>query len=368
MSKRVNEEMESGATLINSTQRQRHSSTAHMLMMILMMFSIINYTALLLCDDPYGGNKSFENTRVRVDFDSDIASSYTDHEFRRVYRMSKDGFNHLHHMLVPQLLKNFFPQGGGTRNPKTSKYLIDTKICLSVALRYFSGGDPLDLFGWHGISIVSVFVSVWGVIDAVNNTDALAFSFPNADEQRENAKGFLAMSGASFSNVIGTIDGILIWTRTPSLAICDLIECGQSKFVCSRKDKSGLNMQAICDHRLRFVWIDINWPGSSSDYMAWITSSLYAALENNEVTKIILKGMTLLGDNAYIKKMFMAVPLKGVQSGYCDAYNFYQSQLRITIERAFGVLVHRWAILRSPLNIPLQKVTALLMCLCRLHK
>ena len=91
-------------------------------------------------------------------------------------------------------------------------------------------------------------------------------------------------------------------------------------------------MQAICDHRLRFVWIDINWPGSSSDYMAWITSSLYAALENNEVTKIILKGMTLLGDNAYIKKLFMAILLQKVQSGYCDAYNFYQSELWISIE------------------------------------
>ena len=62
MSKRANEEMESGATLINSSQRQRHSSTAHMLIMILMMFLIINYTALVLCDDPYGGNKSFEKT------------------------------------------------------------------------------------------------------------------------------------------------------------------------------------------------------------------------------------------------------------------------------------------------------------------
>ena len=50
-----------------------------------------------------------------------------------------------------------------------------------------------------------------------------------------------------------------------------------------------------------------------------------------------------------------------------DAFNFYLSQLRVTIERAFGVLVQRWAILRSPLTIPLFKVAPLMYTLCVLH-
>ena len=52
----------------------------------------------------------------------------------------------------------------------------------------------------------------------------------------------------------------------------------------------------------------------------------------------------------------MSVPLKGIVSEYDDAYNFYVSQLRITIERAFGVLVHMWAILRRAMNCPLKKL------------
>ena len=63
----------------------------------------------------------------------------------------------------------------------------------------------------------------------------------------------------------------------------------------------------------------------------------------------------------------MSVPLKGIVGQYDNAYNFYCSQLRITIERAFGVLVHRWATLRRPLTCPLSKVGPLVMCLCRLH-
>ena len=52
-----------------------------------------------------------------------------------------------------------------------------------------------------------------------------------------------------------------------------------------------------------------------------------------------------------------------------DNYNFYHSQLRITVECAFGMLVHRWSILRRalPAAMGLHKITALTMCLCKLH-
>ena len=94
---------------------------------------------------------------------------------------------------------------------------------------------------------------------------------------------------------------------------------------------------------------------------------IYRALEDNAVTKKIIDGFTIIGDNAYVKKAFMATPLKGIRGGYEDAYNFYLSQLRITIERCFGVLVHRWSILHAPLVIPLQKVAPLVESLIRLH-
>ncbi|KAL7474831.1 hypothetical protein ACHAW6_000783 [Cyclotella cf. meneghiniana] len=47
--------------------------------------------------------------------------------------------------------------------------------------------------------------------------------------------------------------------------------------------------------------------------------------------------------------------------GHCitvndDAYNFYHSQVRITIECMFGNLVHRWGILRRPLSMFMLKV------------
>ena len=66
--------------------------------------------------------------------------------------------------------------------------------------------------------------------------------------------------------------------------------------------------------------------------------------------------------------MSMATPIPGLHiSDVEDAYNFYLSQIRITIERAFGILVHRWAILRRSMSMSILKVPALVTCLMRLH-
>jgi len=118
----------------------------------------------------------------------------------------------------------------------------------------------------------------------------------------------------------------------PTLAICYKLECGQTSFHNYRKDKHGLNLQAICDYTLRIVWAEIKWPAATSDYMDWVTTSLCMALEDNTNTKIILDGFTIIGDNAYVKKMFMATPLNGMRKGFEDGFIFYNSQLRITIE------------------------------------
>ena len=65
----------------------------------------------------------------------------------------------------------------------------------------------------------------------------------------------------------------------------------------------------------------------------------------------------------------MASPFKGTSSGPKDACNFFQSQIRINIECAFGILVSRWGVLRKaiPMNIGIKKVCSLVRCLCILH-
>ena len=311
----------------------------------------------------------YDSHRVRKDLERDIFNQLGDYYIPRAYRMDKQTFYRLHTILRPSLENHFFPKEGGNRDIHFNPYLIKTEIRLSIALRYFAGASPYDLVVTHGVSMTSIFFSIWGVVDCVNKCSHFDIVFPDYKGQKDIASGFQKRSGANFATVIGAIDGILIWILKPFKQECQMANCGEVSFNCSRKDKYGLNMQAICDNELRFIFIDMSWPGATADYMAWVTSCLCLQIESclGSDVPTIKTGFTLVGDNAYVKTEYMAVPIKGIKTDSEDSYNFYQSQLRITIERAFGVLVHRWSILRGPLTVPLFKVVPLVQTLCKLH-
>lgn len=347
-------------------KRQTGMLTCIALSVLISSFIVYGNAIFLVFGLGVVGTKGNEIRRERVTLDEIRVKLGSTANFRRAYRMKPATFYKLHRELKPELNRIFFPDGGGLRDPEVSKYLIDTEMRLSIGIRYYAGGSPYDIKLVHGVGRTSIFVSVWGVCDAVNNTPYLDIKFPNHDEQRVIASGFEEMSGCDFPNVVGAIDGLLIWICKPSVKWCQELECNEGRFKCARKDKFGMNLQAICDNKLRFTYLDIHWPGSTSDYLSWITTSLCHSLENPE-ENVLFDGATIIGDSAYVKKKYMAVPLRGVRYDHEDAYNFYLSQLRITIERAFGSLVHRWAILRAPLVISVAKVSSLVLCLCKLH-
>ena len=117
-------------------------------------------------------------------------------------------------------------------------------------------------------------------------------------------------------------------------------------------------MQAICDDQRRFIDVDISHPASTSDFLTFGTSKINSKLEE---PGFLCKGLCIYGDNAYMNCVYMTTLFKAVCGGTHDAYNFYHSQLRINIECAFGMLVNRWAILRTPIpmNVSIVKTTSL---------
>jgi DDE superfamily endonuclease len=233
-----------------------------------------------------------------------------------------------------------------------------------MAIRYFAGGAPPDIALVHGVGLSDVYKSVWMVVDAVHKCPDLAINFPvNHDDQKHIADEFMAISKAGFDNCVGAIDGMLIWIHMPTKAQAG--EVGGGKYYCGRKKKYGLSMQAVCDARKRFIDVDIRNPGSMSDYLMFLRSSLHDKLEEDGFLK---EGLVLYGDNAYVNTSYMATPFKSAKRSE-DDYNYYQSGVRINIECAFGILVNRWGILRSimPQGIDIDKTTALVYCLCKLH-
>jgi hypothetical protein len=260
------------------------------------------------------------------------------------------------------------------RNPNTNRLpppvpngKIPSSVRLGCALRYFGGGSPYDLMALFGISHTEVLSSVWMIVEAVNKHESFFIEYPSDHgKQLEIASAFNTASSAGFDCCAGAIDGILIWIQKPSEK--EAVKCGlgRKKFFCGRKSKFGLNCQAVSDWRGRFLDISIIYGGSSSDCLAFEASTLYNRLENEN---ILAPGLSLFGDNAYLNKPYMATPYTNVSHGSKDDYNFFHSQLRIRVECAFGMLVHRWAILQTamPTGISIQRTIALVNALAKLH-
>jgi DDE superfamily endonuclease len=288
---------------------------------------------------------------------------------RRAYRMTEKSFWKLHDLLKPHMGSrrcDFRKRKKKHRNGGVNG-LIATEVRLSAAIRYFAGGRPEDIAICHGIGHSEVFNSCWRVVDAVNKCPELAIDFPKCHEkQKEMALAFQEKSAVGIDCCAAAVDGMLLWIEKPTEGDCVLAECSAKKIFCGRKHKFGLNMQGTCDAEGRFIDVSIGHPASTSDFLAFTTSSLHKKIET---PGFLAPGLVIFGDLAYVNSGFMMTPFKNVKSGAKDNFNFYHSQLRINIECAFGMFVGRWGILRRalPKSMGLRKVTALTFCLCRLH-
>ena len=221
-------------------------------------------------------------------------------------------------------------------NSRNYRYIpngpISTSVRLACALRYFAGGSPYDIMTTYQIGHTDTMLSIWYVVHAINAHPDLKIEYPSShDEQHAIANGFRQVSAAGFDCCAGAIDGILIWTHKPSEEDCKSVGCNSGKFFCGRKHKFGMNCQAICDARGKFLDLSILFPASTSDCLAFERMTIYSKLLQQV---FLAPGLCLFGDNAYINSFFMSTPFAGVSGGSKDSYNFYHSQVRIRIECA----------------------------------
>jgi hypothetical protein len=281
--------------------------------------------------------------------------------FRRMYRMTELSFYRLVDLLQPQLPCQNPRQRGATINGPIT---METRV--AMALRWCAGGCKYDIAATHGVHPDEVYTSLWSVVDAIHAVPAFNIEFPeDHNQQQQLADQFKEKSGCGFWNCVSAVDGMLVWTSKPSEKTDDM-GVGPLKFYNGRKHKFGLQMQGVCGPNKKFLDVTCNHPGSASDFTMWLDCDLRTKLETPGFLK---EGLLLYGDNAYVNTHYLISPFKQVSAGPKDAYNFYHSQLRITIEGAFGMLVHKWGCLRKPMpmNIPVSSLTRLVLALCKLH-
>ena len=152
--------------------------------------------------------------------------------------------------------------------------------------------------------------------------------FPESQQDcKDLATEFIGQSQAGFNNCVGCIDGMLLWMEKPSKQQCAEAGVDSGKFYCGRKGKYGLNLQLVCDACHHFIDVSLQHPASTSDYLSFVTSSLYQQFCEHPLPT----GYCLYGDNAYVNDSNMAVPYPNQGHGPKDDFNFFHLQVWINI-------------------------------------
>lgn len=285
---------------------------------------------------------------------------YGAYYFRCAFQMSYSSFWKLENLLRPLLRERKYDKAWNN-GP------ILPSVRVACALQYFAGAAAYDIAFTFGIVPSEVFKSIWEVVDAINCLPQFDIQYPDCHKkQAEIAHGFENKSEANFNCCAGAMDGILIWIHCPSKKCCDEAACDAGKFFCGQKLKYGLNCQAVCDSQGHFIDFSILFPDSMADCLAFEGMSLHQRLQEG----LLASGLSLFGNNAYLNCPFMVTPFSGTAlTTSKDAFNFYQSQLRILIECAFGKFTQQWGILQSvlPKRVSVKKTIALVLAMAKLH-
>jgi hypothetical protein len=222
---------------------------------------------------------------------------------------------------------------------------IHPKMIVAIGIRVLAGGNYDDIMNTFGMSKSGFFYSRKKFLNAVLGCEALAISLPTLPEEWEKIrKGFAAKSAYRvLKGCVGALDGFFQPTICPSL----LESMGFPRsYYSGHYNSYGINCQAMCDSRLRFLFFSVIAPGQTNDAVAYEETGLHAIINQ------LPSGLYVAGDAAYILTEHLLVPFTGScrQDPDKDSYNFYLSQLRIRIEMAFGLLTTKWRCLRKKLG------------------
>ncbi|KAL0459107.1 UNVERIFIED_CONTAM: hypothetical protein Slati_0537900 [Sesamum latifolium] len=142
----------------------------------------------------------------------------------------------------------------------------------------------------------------------------------------------------------------------------------------TRKGSVSVNVLGVCDSEMRFIYVLVGWEGSAADRRV-----LRDAVSRPNGLKIP-RGNSYLVDSGYSKGEGFLSPYRGVRyhlkeydtgrnspQNHEEFFNMKHASARNVIERTFGLLKARWAILRSPAFYSIKIQNRIIMACCLLH-
>ncbi|CAG9128856.1 unnamed protein product [Plutella xylostella] len=264
-----------------------------------------------------------------------------DIEFKKRYRFNKDTVRRITHLVRHEI----------TRGPRG--LAVSPELQVLTALRCWARNEVQDDSGeLHGISQATVCRICARVARALARLSDQFIAMPNTlQEQEQVMREFRAIR--NFPNVIGAIDCTHIKIKKTG--------GDMAQYYINRKGYYSLNVQVVCDARLRITDIVARWRGSTHDARIFNESSIKDRFEHNAMNG------RLLGDSGYACTPYLFTPVPNPRTPQEERYNEAQIATRNTVERCFGVWKQRFRCLLHGLPISLQNGKVVIMALAVLH-
>lgn len=213
------------------------------------------------------------------------------------------------------------------RRPTLRSRPLPVSLQVMVALRFYATGSFQAILGdVHRISRPSVSRIINDFTDCLVRLSPEYVKMPTQNDSVQIMRGFSDIAG--FPNVIGAIDGTHIRIKSPSL---------DEHLYVNRKNYHSINVQAVCDSKLRFMNIVAKWPGSTHDSFILENSALKDMFERGAIPE-----GWLLGDSGYPLRPWLLTPVLNPTTRPEERYNASHIRTRNTVERSFGVLKSRF--------------------------
>lgn len=213
-----------------------------------------------------------------------------------------------------------------------------------------------------GISTISEIVhdtckAIW------EELSPLVMPVPDVQMWSEIADGFL--KNTQFPNCVGALDRKHIWITMPPGS-------GSSYY------NYNLVLLAICDGNYKFVAVDIGAYGSTADSRVFRASRMGRRLLEGRMNLLADKPLAgtsgpdmphvLMADEAFALSRHLLRPYsKHNLNNKKRIFNYRLSRARRYIECTFGILISKWCIFHSALQLKLTNAEGVIQAWCVLH-
>ncbi|KAM4041118.1 uncharacterized protein ACNLHF_012300 isoform 1-T3 [Anomaloglossus baeobatrachus] len=279
-------------------------------------------------------------------------------KFQEFIQMSTSAFDGLLDLLRPQL----------TMQQTLLRRCISPEQRLLITLRFLSTGETYSslhqLFHVGKSTISGIVRTTCELIFQNLRTSVMAA--PTQETWLQVAEGFESL--ASFPNCIGAVDGIHFCVHQPP-------HSGSKSF--NNKKFFSVVLMAVADTKYRFLAIDIGAYDSSGDARVIEASQITQKMLHDEMSlpsPRILPGtdqlvpFVMVSDEAFSVTpcQLRPFPRKGLDTRR-RVFNYRLSRARRYTECTFGILIKKWRILGSSIQLDVATVDAVVKACCILH-